>query len=200
MKKTGLENRTDRLWNKYDNDNEADFWQKYEKLVTKAKRKKEAVTVSTMSVPAIRDKKVKNDFYSRYYLYGLKNKLFVAAEVTGFSLFWSFGPPEWTMWISVFLFSENLGKFVTQKDLVNFKITTQGIIIHNKIVRRKDGHRWDEIASIELIRERKKYYLKVTNYNSKEYKYYYTLSPKKHEEFFSRLAEHVEVFQLIDYL
>lgn len=200
MKKTASEKRTDKLWNEYDNDNEADFWKKYEKLLVKAKSKKEAVTVSTMSVPTIRDKKIKNEFYSRYYLHGVRNKLFVAAEVTGFSLFWFYAPPEWTMWVSVFLFSENLGKFAAQRNLVNFKIVEQGIIIHNKIARRKEGHRWDEIASVELIRERKKYYLKVTGYDFKEYKYLYTLSPQTHEEFFARLAEHVEVFQLIDYL
>jgi hypothetical protein len=144
-------------------------------------------------------KKVKNDFYSRHYLHGLKNKLFVAAECTGFGLFWAFAPPEWTMWASIFIFTENLGKFAAQRNLVNFRIAKQGVIIHNKVARRKDGHRWDEIASIELIRERKKYYLKVTSYDFKEYKYDYNLSPKTHEEFFARLAEHVEVFQLIDY-
>ncbi|WP_299461220.1 hypothetical protein [uncultured Microscilla sp.] len=198
MKKTALENKTDRLWGKYNNNEAEDFWAKYNKLIYKAKKKKAAVHVTAQKQPPsfLKANTVKKSFYARFYLHGKKHQAAILAEISGYALYWWLAQPAFLV---IIFFAVNLGKYIHQKKFLNFKITPQGLLIHNKVSRIKTGLRWDDMASAELIREGRKYYLKVTSYQSKEYKYLYALDKKNHTLFFSQLSEKTIVTQKADY-
>lgn len=196
MKKTTLENKTDRLWKGYDNEQSKAFWKKYDKLIKQAKSKQQTTVPEVIPAAKLIQKTEQDAFYSQYYLHHKKRYAVLASEVAAYVAFGILVSP---VFLVVIGFSVQLCKHVTQKHLLNFQIAPRMLIVHNKKQKTSVAHAWDKIAFIALIHRLGAYHLEITTYESKTYFYPYTLSQKDHKEFFAQLKKKVSTTEKTDY-